>query len=139
MITVQKASSMTINFFRHQKQYMLIALALMCTIPLSTTKAEERTAGINKEQTEKYSNTYELLNLFGDVFERARSQYVDPIEDKELIENAVSGMLSALDPHSSYLNAKSFEDMRVNTRGSFGGLGIEVTMENGFVKVGLPY
>lgn len=103
----------------------------------------DRTAGsappeIMAQSEEDYSETYRLLNLFGDVFERTRAQYVDPIDDKELIENAVNGMLTALDPHSSYLNAESFEDMQVNTRGSFGGLGIEVTMENGFVKVVSP-
>lgn len=100
--------------------------------------AEERTAG-DKEAAEKdYGDTYEQLNLFGDVFERVRAQYVDPVEDKELIEKAVNGMLTSLDPHSSYLNEEGFENMQVNTSGEFGGLGIEVTMENGFVKVVSP-
>lgn len=82
--------------------------------------------------------TYKMLKLFGEVFERVRSSYVDEISDKELIEKAISGMLANLDPHSSYLNDESFEDMKVQTRGSFGGLGIEVTMDNGLVKVVSP-
>ena len=84
------------------------------------------------------SETYRQLNLFGDVFERVRSDYVEEVSDKELIESAIAGMLSSLDPHSSYLNRESFEDMRVETKGEFGGLGIEVTMENGLVKVVSP-
>jgi carboxyl-terminal processing protease len=83
-------------------------------------------------------STYELLNLFGDVFERVRADYVEEVSDKDLIEAAVNGMLTSLDPHSSYLNAKNFQDMQVHTRGHFGGLGIEVTMEHGLVKVVSP-
>jgi len=84
-------------------------------------------------------DTYRQLNLFGDVFERVRADYVEEVSDSELIEAAINGMLSSLDPHSRYLNAKSFEDMQTQTRGEFGGLGIEVTMdENGFVKVITP-
>ena len=82
--------------------------------------------------------TYQQLNLFGDVFERVRAQYVDEISDEKLMEYAINGMLSSLDPHSSYLNAKDFDDMRVQTKGEFGGLGIEVTMEEGLVKVVSP-
>ena len=84
-------------------------------------------------------DTYRQLNLFGDVFERVRADYVEEVSDSELIEAAINGMLGSLDPHSRYLNAKSFEDMQTQTRGEFGGLGIEVTMdENGFVKVITP-
>ena len=82
--------------------------------------------------------TYKQLNLFGDVFERVRAQYVDEVSDEQIIEYAVNGMLSSLDPHSSYLNEKDFDDMRVQTKGEFGGLGIEVTMEEGLVKVVSP-
>lgn len=82
--------------------------------------------------------TYKMLKLFGEVFERVRAQYVDEVPDKKLIEYAMQGMLSSLDPHSGYLTDESFEDMKVQTRGSFGGLGIEVTMENGIVKVVSP-
>ncbi|HSE78807.1 MAG TPA: S41 family peptidase [Alphaproteobacteria bacterium] len=84
------------------------------------------------------SETYRQLNLFGDVFERVRSDYVDDVADRKLIEDAINGMLTALDPHSSYLNPKTFRDMQIQTRGEFGGLGIEVTMENGLVKVVSP-
>ena len=84
------------------------------------------------------AETYRLLNLFGDVFERIRAEYVEPVSDRDVIENAINGMLQGLDPHSSYLNPRSFRDMQVQTRGEFGGLGIEVTQENGFVKVISP-
>jgi carboxyl-terminal processing protease len=84
------------------------------------------------------AETYRLLNLFGDVFERVRAEYVEPVSDRDLIENAISGMLSGLDPHSAYLNQRSFRDMQVQTRGEFGGLGIEVTQEDGWVKVISP-
>ncbi len=84
------------------------------------------------------SDTYRQLNLFGDVFERVRADYVEPTDDSKLIESAINGMLTSLDPHSSYMNPKSFRDMQVQTRGEFGGLGIEVTMENGVVKVVTP-
>lgn len=100
------------------------ALALLMTGPAAAQAAS--------------SETYRQLNLFGDVFERVRSDYVEEVSDKELIESAINGMLSSLDPHSSYLNRESFEDMRVETKGEFGGLGIEVTMENGLVKVVSP-
>jgi len=84
------------------------------------------------------SEIYRQLDLFGDVLERVRSDYVEKPEDAKLIESAINGMLTALDPHSAYLNAKHFRDMQVQTRGEFGGLGIEVTMENGVVKVVAP-
>ncbi len=83
-------------------------------------------------------DTYRLLSLFGDVFERVRAEYVEPPSEEEMIEAAITGMLASLDPHSSYLNPKNFKDMQVNTRGEFGGLGIQVTMEEGFVKVISP-
>ncbi|MCB1414805.1 MAG: S41 family peptidase [Phyllobacteriaceae bacterium] len=84
------------------------------------------------------ADTYRQLALFGDVFERVRSIYVTEPNEEELVENAINGMLASLDPHSSYLNPKDFSDMRVQTRGEFGGLGIEVTMENELVKVISP-
>jgi carboxyl-terminal processing protease len=84
------------------------------------------------------AETFRLLNLFGDVFERVRGEYVEPVTDRDLIENAIGGMLTGLDPHSAYLNQRSFRDMQVQTRGEFGGLGIEVTQEDGFVKVISP-
>ena len=84
------------------------------------------------------SDTYRQLDLFGEVFERVRADYVENVTDEQLIEAAINGMLSALDPHSSYMNAKNFRDMQVQVRGEFGGLGIEVTMENGLIKVVSP-
>lgn len=89
-----------------------------------------------KEETAE--DTYELLNLFGEVMERAKSTYVEEVEDKKLIESAINGMLVSLDPHSSYLDQKSFKYMNEQTQGKFGGLGIEVTMEQGFVKIVSP-
>ncbi len=82
--------------------------------------------------------TYRMLKLFGDVFDRVRAEYVEPVNDRDLIENAINGMLTGLDPHSNYMNAKSYGDMQVQTRGEFGGLGIEVTQENGYIKVISP-
>ncbi|MCK0206543.1 S41 family peptidase [Starkeya koreensis] len=84
------------------------------------------------------SDTYRQLNLFGDVFERVRADYVEKPDDAKLVEAAINGMLSSLDPHSTYMDAKDFRDMQVQTRGQFGGLGIEVTMEDGLVKVVAP-
>src|ERR1700674_2130009 len=107
------------------------ALALLATQPrLMLVGASAKAAG--------GADTYRQLNLFGDVFERVRADYVEKPDDGKLIEAAINGMLNALDPHSSYMDAKSFRDMQVQTRGEFGGLGIEVTMEDGLVKVVAP-
>src|SRR5260370_14168818 len=84
------------------------------------------------------TETYKQLNLLGEVVERVRAEYVDEVSDDTLVESAINGMLTALDPHSNYLNAKNFNDMKVQTRGEFGGLGIEVSMESGLVKVVSP-
>ncbi|MEH6403244.1 MAG: S41 family peptidase [Sneathiella sp.] len=91
-----------------------------------------------ERKLEASSETYRQLNLFGDVFAKIREDYVEEVDDAELIEAAINGMLASLDPHSSYLNPKSYKGMKVQTRGKFGGLGIEVTMENGLVKVVTP-
>lgn len=99
---------------------------------------EARTAGSQPQKDESYSETYKQLNLFGEVFERVRAQYVEELTDKEIVEHALNGMLSSLDPHSSYLNEERFNEMKVDTRGEFGGLGIEVTMDSGLVKVVSP-
>ena len=119
-------------------QYRLLLSLGFCCVLLSSGPfitdvfaQDERTAGSQAQRErdeERYSDTYRQLNLFGDVFERIRAQYVDETVDQDLIENALNGMLTSLDPHSSYLNEDSFEDMQVRTRGEFGGLGIEVTM-----------
>jgi len=104
---------------------MLVAGVL--AVPALTT-AESR----NKD------DVYRQLGLFGDIFQRVRESYVDEVDDKKLIEAAINGMLTSLDPHSSYLNSDSFSDMQVQTKGKFGGLGIEITMENGLVKIVSP-
>ncbi|MBC7950567.1 MAG: S41 family peptidase [Rhodospirillaceae bacterium] len=102
------------------------AVALLASTSLVPAHAAER------------KETYKLMELFAEVFEKVRSDYVEPVNDEELVEAALNGMLSSLDPHSSYLNPKGSRDMDINTRGEFGGLGIEVTMENGWVKVVSP-
>ena len=104
---------------------MLVAGVL--AVPALTT-AESR----NKD------DLYRQLGLFGDIFQRVRESYVDEVDDKKLIEAAINGMLTSLDPHSSYLNSDNFSDMQVQTKGKFGGLGIEITMENGLVKIVSP-
>jgi carboxyl-terminal processing protease len=112
----------------------LAALMLLVTTASGALAAAPKSPGAPKDT----ANTYELLNLFGDVFDRVRSDYVEPVTDEKLIESALNGMLTSLDPHSSYMNEKAFEEMQVQTRGEFGGLGIEVTMDNGLVKVVSP-
>ena len=84
------------------------------------------------------ADTYKQLNLFGDVFDRVRADYVEEPDEGKMIEAAINGMLTSLDPHSSYMNAKQYEEMSVQTKGEFGGLGIEVTMESGVIKVVSP-
>jgi len=109
---------------------------------LTMTGLAAATTVLNVSQTlsatGQNSELYRQLDLFGDVLERVRSDYVEKPDDTQLIENAINGMLAALDPHSAYLSPKHFRDMQVQTRGEFGGLGIEVTMENGVVKVVAP-
>ena len=107
-----------------------VALTLMTTQPrIVFDGSSAKAAG---------ADTYKQLSLFGDVFERVRSDYVEKPDDSKLVESAINGMLAGLDPHSSYMDAKSFRDMQVQTRGEFGGLGIEVTMEDGLIKVVAP-
>lgn len=89
-------------------------------------------------QDSSHAETYEMLKVFGDVLERVRADYVDPVGDKALIENAISGTLTGLDPHSSYMDAKAFRDMEVQTKGEFGGLGLEVSEDRGLIKVVSP-
>ncbi len=90
------------------------------------------------QEADKSSSVYEQLDLFGDIFERIRTEYVEEVDERDLVQAAINGMLSSLDPHSSYLPPDDYDDMRVQTRGTFGGLGIEVTQEEGFVKVVAP-
>ncbi len=109
-----------------------VALTLMATQPRLVR------IGFGSSAKAAAADTYRQLNLFGDVFERVRADYVEKPDDSKLIESAINGMLSGLDPHSSYMEPKAFRDMQVQTRGEFGGLGIEVTMEDGLIKVVAP-
>lgn len=108
-------------------------MLLSCFVAEAAFSAKPEDAAKKSE-----ASTYELLSLFGEVFDRVRTDYVEPVEDSKLVESALNGMLTSLDPHSNYMNEKSFADMRIQTKGEFGGLGIEVTMENGLVKVVSP-
>ncbi|HEY0182150.1 MAG TPA: S41 family peptidase [Rhodopila sp.] len=89
-------------------------------------------------QDSSRTDMYQMLKVFGDVMQRVRAEYVDPVDDKDLIENSINGMLTGLDPHSSYMNAKAFRDMQIQTKGEFGGLGIEVNEDKGIIKVVSP-
>ena len=106
------------------------ALGLMATIQIA--------GPLVAQDAQQSASVYEQLDLFGDIFERIRTDYVQEVDDKELIEAAINGMLTSLDPHSSYMSAEDAADMRISTRGEFGGLGIEVTQEEGWVKVVSP-
>lgn len=130
---------------RRLLQVSLLSVSLVALgfhIPhTAQAQEDERSAGAEEASSDASggsSDTYRELNLFGDVFERVRAQYVEPVTDKKLIEYAINGMLTSLDPHSSYMDDSEFKDMQVQTRGEFGGLGIEVTMDQGVVKVVSP-
>ncbi len=137
-----------LSLFRFNTSRVLLGLALassmfvgLSTLPASAQEEKRTATQASKDKAKEdpdANDTYKQLNLFGEVFERVRANYVDPVTDKALIEHALNGMLSNLDPHSSYLNEKDFGDMQVQTKGEFGGLGIEVTMDNGLVKVVSP-
>ena len=117
------------------KKHVMAALAGTVAGVIATTQI----AGpLVAQEVVQESSVYDQLDLFGDIFERVRSQYVEEVSTDELVTAAINGMLTSLDPHSSYLSAKDFEDMQVQTRGEFGGLGIEVTQEEGFIKVIAP-
>jgi len=118
-----------------KSEYALWALLVLAVLAAGSTMVS-----LAKSQSASAANSeiYRQLDLFGEVLERVRSDYVEKPDDSKLIEAAINGMLTALDPHSAYLNPKHFRDMQVQTRGEFGGLGIEVTMENGVVKVVSP-
>lgn len=114
------------------RHYLKTSLAILSVVAI--TSISDAASATEKDRSE----TYRLLELFGDVFERVRADYVEEVSDEKLIEAAVRGMLTDLDPHSAFLNRKNFRDMQVQTKGEFGGLGIEVTMESGYVKVVSP-
>ena len=122
---------------RASSRWVSFVFALMVLVQLPIVGACAKTSSDEKTDTGA-SDTYKQLTLFADVLERTRADYVDDVTDEKLIENAINGMLSSLDPHSSFLNKKSYEDMQTQTRGEFGGLGIEVTMEDNLVKVISP-
>jgi carboxyl-terminal processing protease len=117
------------------KKFVMAALGGTVAGVLLTTQVAGPLIAQEAERTE---NVYQQLDLFGDIFERIRAQYVEEVNSEELIQAAINGMLTSLDPHSSYLAPEDFSDMQVQTRGEFGGLGIEVTQEEGFVKVVSP-
>jgi carboxyl-terminal processing protease len=116
----------------------LILLGAAAGAALTLLAIQPRVILVGASAKAAAADTYRQLNLFGDVFERVRADYVEKPDDSKLIETAINGMLAGLDPHSSYMDSKSFRDMQVQTRGEFGGLGIEVTMEEGLIKVVAP-
>jgi len=116
----------------------LVLLGAAAGAALTLLVSQPRVVALGGAAKAAAADTYRQLNLFGDVFERVRSDYVERPDDSKLVESAINGMLAGLDPHSSYMDPKSFKDMQIQTRGEFGGLGIEVTMEDGLVKVVAP-
>jgi carboxyl-terminal processing protease len=117
----------------HKNSLFLVGVAMGATAMFLISKIQGTTA-----HAENNTNTYKQLSIFGDVFERVRKQYVTVPDDKNLVKNAINGMLTSLDPHSSYMDVQDTADMKVQTSGEFGGLGIEVTMEDELVKVIAP-
>src|SRR6202165_5077539 len=112
----------------------LIFLGAIAGVGLTLLATQPHTVFVGSSAKAASSDTYRQLNLFGDVFERVRADYVEKPDASKLREPAINGMLAGLDPHSSYMDPKSFRDMQVQTRGEFGGLGIEVTMEDGLIQ-----
>jgi carboxyl-terminal processing protease len=123
---------------RMMRKTSLILLGAAAGAALTLITTQPRIVFDGSSAKAAAADTYRQLSLFGDVFERVRADYVEKPDDSKLIESAINGMLAGLDPHSSYMDAKSFRDMQVQTRGEFGGLGIEVTMEDGLIKVVAP-
>ena len=117
---------------------ILLGAASGAALTLLATQPRLVPIGFGLSAKAAAADTYRQLNLFGDVFERVRADYVEKPDDAKLVESAINGMLAGLDPHSSYMEPKAFRDMQVQTRGEFGGLGIEVTMEDGLIKVVAP-
>ena len=117
------------------KKYVI---AVLCGTVAGVVMTTQVAGPLVAQEAGRNTSVYEQLDLFGDIFERIRGQYVEEVDTSKLIEAAINGMLTSLDPHSGYLAADDFQDMRVQTRGEFGGLGIEVTQEEGFVKVVTP-
>src|SRR5689334_21819793 len=120
------------------RKTLLILLGAASGVALTLLATQPKLMQFGTTARAAQADTYKQLNLFGDVFERVRADYVEKPDDAKLIEAAINGMLAGLDPHSSYMEPKAFPDMQVQTRGEFGGLGIEVTMEDGLIKVVTP-
>src|SRR6266508_3558113 len=123
---------------RMMRKTSLVLLGAVVGAALTTFAVQPPALPVGSSAKAAAADTYRQLNLFGDIFERVRSHYVEKPDDSKLVESAINGMLNGLDPHSSFMDSKSFRDMQVQTRGEFGGLGIEVTMEDGLVKVVAP-
>lgn len=126
-----------------KRTFIFFAVSALATVLTYTAVSAKTAAPQDSKAPSALANatagdTYKYLTLFADVLERTRSDYVDEVTDEKLIENAINGMLSSLDPHSGFMNKKSFEEMQTQTKGEFGGLGIEVTMENNLIKVISP-
>ena len=120
---------------RHWRYGLLIGTAFVAGAAVGPSLGS---LGSAFAQDSSRTDMYQMLKVFGDVMQRVRAEYVDPVNDKDLIENAINGMLTGLDPHSSYMNAKAFRDMQIQTKGEFGGLGIEVNEDKGIIKVVSP-
>jgi carboxyl-terminal processing protease len=120
---------------RHWRYGLLIGTAFLAGVTLGP-KLGALSEAFAQDST--HTDLYQMAKVFGDVMQRVRAEYVDPVDDKELFENAINGMLTGLDPHSSYMNAKAFKDMQIQTKGEFGGLGIEVNEDKGVIKVVSP-
>src|ERR1700742_2821009 len=123
---------------RMMRKTSLVFLGAIAGAGLTLLATQPHSVLVGSSAKAAAADTDRQLNLFGDVFERVRADYVEKPDDSKLIESAINGMLAGLDPHSSYMAPNSFRDMQVQTRGEFGGLGIEVTMEGGLVKVVAP-
>ena len=124
--------------FAEMRKVSLIFLGAIAGAGLTLLVTHPSAVSVGSSAEAALSDTYKQLNLFGEVFERVRADYVEKPDDSKLVQSAINGMLAGLDPHSSYMDPNSFRDIQVQTRGEFGGLGIEVTMEDGLVKVVAP-
>src|SRR5215470_1573503 len=120
---------------RMMRKTLLILLSAATSAALTLIATQPRIVFEDSSAKAAAADTYRQLSLFGDVFERVRADYVDKPDDSKLLEWAINGMLAGLDPHSSYMDPKSLRDMQIEIAGKFGGLGIEVTMEDGLIKV----
>src|SRR5215217_8133487 len=120
------------------RKTFLILLGAASGAALTLLATQPRVLQLGSSAKAAAADTYRQLALFSDIFERVRSDYVEKPDDGKLIESAINGMLAGLDPHSSYMDPKTFREMQMDTRGEFGGLGIEVSMDDGLIKVVSP-